>query len=664
MRRGPSASSASSDGPPMIPVHHAPQPRRAARRARASSSRTPKITRRTTSSVIACSRGASLSGAVARPARDVLARDRGARRPRSRPSARRGTAAASACAGACAAGRRAGAPTSCRGTGSRTRFALPACSAVGVAGEDLARPRRDGRARPTAAPSPMRIVKTSPNSRWALKRNGPGARDPGGGLRGARTCSGRAGACGSILTRCQHAVNRARVALGSAAMTRVACHQLAPVLGDLAGNRARALAAIDAAAAAGADVVVLPELVTSGYVFERRRRGAAAGRARRRADARAAGRSARAAHGLVDRGRVRRGAATDGTLYNSAALVDASGVRAVYRKAHLWDREPECFRPGDEPPAGRRHAARPDRADGLLRPRVPRVGARGRARGRRAAVRADELAARAAPGRRAPDGGPHGDGPRGDEPDGDRGLRPLRHRARRGLGERHGDRGARRLAAGRPARGRSRRCCSPTSTSPPRATRRSGRATTRSADRRPALYPGSLAARRCRGDPTDLRPVLAHPARADRPPARACSAGSRPRSARPAGRSATSSWSRPAATHVLRDITVDAGDEAHERGIVDAVRARRRRRGRRLDRPHARHARRRQARGAPQAPAAHGGRPQHGLHAGRRARLLGDRRRPRQARSSTRSSATRSPSSATAPPCSASATSGPRPRCR
>ncbi len=51
-------------------------------------------------------------------------------------------------------------------------------------------------------------------------------------------------------------------------MTRIACHQLAPVLGDLEGNRARAAAAIEAAAAAGADVVVLPELVTSGYVFE------------------------------------------------------------------------------------------------------------------------------------------------------------------------------------------------------------------------------------------------------------------------------------------------------------------------------------------------------------------------------------------------------------
>jgi 5-aminopentanamidase len=48
---------------------------------------------------------------------------------------------------------------------------------------------------------------------------------------------------------------------------RVACHQLAPVIGELDANRARALAALDAAAAAGAQVVVLPELAASGYVF-------------------------------------------------------------------------------------------------------------------------------------------------------------------------------------------------------------------------------------------------------------------------------------------------------------------------------------------------------------------------------------------------------------
>ena len=40
----------------------------------------------------------------------------------------------------------------------------------------------------------------------------------------------------------------------------------------------------------------------------------------------------------------------DGRVYNSAALVDASGLRAVYRKAHLWDKEKLVFTPGDAPP--------------------------------------------------------------------------------------------------------------------------------------------------------------------------------------------------------------------------------------------------------------------------------------------------------------------------
>src|SRR5208282_6722030 len=40
----------------------------------------------------------------------------------------------------------------------------------------------------------------------------------------------------------------------------------------------------------------------------------------------------------------------DGRLYNSAALVDSAGTRAVYRKAHLWDKEKLVFTPGDAPP--------------------------------------------------------------------------------------------------------------------------------------------------------------------------------------------------------------------------------------------------------------------------------------------------------------------------
>jgi 5-aminopentanamidase len=129
---------------------------------------------------------------------------------------------------------------------------------------------------------------------------------------------------------------------------RVACHQLAPAVGELDRNRALALAAIDAAALAGAQVVVLPELVSSGYVF---RDDAELRELAERADGPTLGAWARRAalHGLVIVGGFPE-VGDDDRLYNSAALVDPSGVRAVYRKAHLWDREQLVFRAGDEPP--------------------------------------------------------------------------------------------------------------------------------------------------------------------------------------------------------------------------------------------------------------------------------------------------------------------------
>jgi 5-aminopentanamidase len=116
-------------------------------------------------------------------------------------------------------------------------------------------------------------------------------------------------------------------------------------VGDAAGNLRRAGEAIARAAAAGADLVVLPELVTSGYAF----RDAAEARGL----ALAADAPELAAWGeagpLVVGGFCELGAG--GRLHNSAAVVGPDGVLAVYRKAHLWDRERELFAPGDEPPA-------------------------------------------------------------------------------------------------------------------------------------------------------------------------------------------------------------------------------------------------------------------------------------------------------------------------
>ncbi len=131
-------------------------------------------------------------------------------------------------------------------------------------------------------------------------------------------------------------------------MTRIVCQQLAPVLGDLAANRTLALAAIREAVDHGADVVVLPELITSGYMFESPQEAASAAIDRDHETlAEWAAEAARADIVLVG-GFCELGA--ENRIYNSAAVLDATGLRAVYRKLHLWDREKLVFTAGSEPP--------------------------------------------------------------------------------------------------------------------------------------------------------------------------------------------------------------------------------------------------------------------------------------------------------------------------
>ncbi|MFJ8159087.1 nitrilase-related carbon-nitrogen hydrolase [Streptomyces sp. NPDC094468] len=126
-------------------------------------------------------------------------------------------------------------------------------------------------------------------------------------------------------------------------VTRVVCEQLAPRVGDLAHNEDLARDAVRRALSDRADIVVLPELTTSGYVF---------------ADAEEARRTAIRADDpfFADLQALLAGTTTVVVLgfcedagdmvYNSAAVVDGDGVRAVYRKTHLWDRETLFFSPG------------------------------------------------------------------------------------------------------------------------------------------------------------------------------------------------------------------------------------------------------------------------------------------------------------------------------
>jgi predicted amidohydrolase len=124
-------------------------------------------------------------------------------------------------------------------------------------------------------------------------------------------------------------------------MTRIACCRLAPRVGELAFNRDLVLRALEDVEA---DIVVLPELVTSGYVFASREEAASVAIGADDALLREWG----AFGAIVVGGFCEAGA--DGNLYNSAAIVDASGVLAVYRKTHLWDRERLIFTPGDAAP--------------------------------------------------------------------------------------------------------------------------------------------------------------------------------------------------------------------------------------------------------------------------------------------------------------------------
>lgn len=129
-------------------------------------------------------------------------------------------------------------------------------------------------------------------------------------------------------------------------MAKIICCELAPVVGELENNMAMASGAIISAAHAGADVIVLPELVTCGYCFastsEARSVSIQSNHPVFRRWSREAG-GAVVVAGFAEHGE-------DELLYNSAVLIDGSGVRAVYRKTHLWDTEKLYFTPGSDPP--------------------------------------------------------------------------------------------------------------------------------------------------------------------------------------------------------------------------------------------------------------------------------------------------------------------------
>lgn len=126
---------------------------------------------------------------------------------------------------------------------------------------------------------------------------------------------------------------------------KIAICQVSPTIGNIKENRAKLEAAIATAASQGAEIVLLPELSNTGYSF--------AGKEELNQYAEtpdgetltswiqlAKKFSISIVGGFAEK-------SSDNHIYNSAAVVDPTGVKVVYRKAHLWGDEKLYFTAGD-----------------------------------------------------------------------------------------------------------------------------------------------------------------------------------------------------------------------------------------------------------------------------------------------------------------------------
>lgn len=129
---------------------------------------------------------------------------------------------------------------------------------------------------------------------------------------------------------------------------RIAVAQYEPHVGELDANRAQAVRWATAAADQGADLIVLPELASSGYVFTDQEEAQRAAEDPDDGPMVRALREVSAAHGChIVAGLNER----DGDCrHNSAVLVGPSGRLATYRKLHLFYNEQTWFEPGDDLP--------------------------------------------------------------------------------------------------------------------------------------------------------------------------------------------------------------------------------------------------------------------------------------------------------------------------
>lgn len=126
---------------------------------------------------------------------------------------------------------------------------------------------------------------------------------------------------------------------------RVACVQMEPRVGHKQDNLDRGLALIAKAAAQGAQLIVLPELCNSGYVFATRTEAIELAEEVPGGPSSLAWAAAAREHGVFIVAGIAERAGDK--LFNSAAVIGPDGPVGTYRKNHLWGAENLFFEPGD-----------------------------------------------------------------------------------------------------------------------------------------------------------------------------------------------------------------------------------------------------------------------------------------------------------------------------
>jgi len=126
---------------------------------------------------------------------------------------------------------------------------------------------------------------------------------------------------------------------------RIACIQMQPVIGRVEDNVRHSISLIERAVERGAELIVLPELSNSGYMFNSREEAFAL------SEAIPDGPTVKAWSEIASRHTLHLVAGIcerDGAkLFNSAVLIGPNGYIGTFRKVHLWNEENLYFEPGD-----------------------------------------------------------------------------------------------------------------------------------------------------------------------------------------------------------------------------------------------------------------------------------------------------------------------------